>query len=397
MKNARKKTIVFSAIGLVVVMLSNCKLDDQILGNDVTTTNALVSQKVATAPNIDGAIDAIWANSPKFEFEAVVPDPSGDIFRGYVGNITSSITLRSMYDANNIYFLAEWIDPTESLIREPWYFDPTTKTWAQEKGAPTFSATGAITRGAFYEDKLAMLWNVNNSVSGWNNATCYKSCHTGLSAADGFGRHHTNSSTEKIDMWHWKVVRTGFPNGQFDDQYQDNTYANGRKSDDKTGGGYTDNKQTLVITGTATSVTVPKYVIPNATNYYWILQSEIDGGTAKLITAVDANGVLAYEGGTIDPNTDVAFQRDGAGVGAKVIPGIYTAPFVGSRGDITCSAVHTGEGWVLEFSRALKTDDVVNQDVDFSSLEDQYFGVGIFENAQIAHSIKANLLLKFQK
>jgi hypothetical protein len=50
----------------------------------------------------------------------------------------------------------------------------------------------------------------------------------------------------------------------------------------------------------------------------------------------------------------------------------------------------------MEFKRKLKTDDAA-YDVDFSSLEDQYFGFAIFENAQIAHSIKANLILKFQK
>jgi hypothetical protein len=30
-------------------------------------------------------------------------------------------------------------------------------------------------------------------------------------------------------------------------------------------------------------------------------------------------------------------------------------------------------------------------------LTDQYFGFAVFENAQIAHSIKPNLVLKFRK
>ena len=54
------------------------------------------------------------------------------------------------------------------------------------------------------------------------------------------------------------------------------------------------------------------------------------------------------------------------------------------------------EEWILEFKRALKTADAVN-DIDFSSLNNQYFGFAIFENAQIAHSIKPNLVLKFKK
>ncbi len=65
-------------------------------------------------------------------------------------------------------------------------------------------------------------------------------------------------------------------------------------------------------------------------------------------------------------------------------------------GDIICKPSYTGTGWILEIKRALKTRDTVN-DVDFSSLDDQYFGFAVFENAQIAHSIKANLVLKFKK
>jgi hypothetical protein len=306
--------------------------------------------------------------------------------------------LRSAYDNNSIYFLAEWADPTLSNLYTPWYFDPVTKTWAQESGAPTFSSSGAITRSAFYEDKVGMLWNINNSVNGWNNGTCYKSCHIGLPASDGSSRHFTNYPTEKIDMWHWKVVRGG-GNGSFqlDDQYQDNTYPNGRKSDAGTQA-YSNNRQTLVVTGSnpPVSINVPKYVIPNRTNYTHVSGAEVSDGTAQLITAVDSDGILSYAGGTVDGNTDTGFQRNGATVGAKAIPALVITGFDGSRGDISCKSSYTGTGWVLEFKRALKTTDNVN-DVDFSSLADQYFGFAIFENAQIAHSIKPNLVLKFKK
>lgn len=401
MKNL-KISLFLSLFVLIVLSLSYCKLDDQILGVDAPTTSSttLVSQKISTAPSIDGTVESMWDDVPKLIFEAAVPDPSGDLFRSYVGNVMPTITLRSVYDAENIYFLAEWPDPTESLIREPWYFDPASKTWKKESGAPTFSATnGSITRQAFYEDKAAMLWNVGNSVSGWNTATCYKSCHTGLAQTDGYARHHTNNSSERIDMWHWKSVRGGQNFGQFDDQYQDNTYPNGRKNDAGTGG-YSNNTQNLVITGSnpAVTVAVPKYVIPTRLNYNWILGSEISDGTAKQITAVDADGILTLsDGSTIDPNTDAEYQRKDAGLGSKAIPYIYMSAFVGSRGDVTCKAIHTGSGWVLEYKRALKTADTEKKDIDFSSLEDQSFGFAVFENAQIAHAIKPNLVLKFQK
>ncbi|MEX1241570.1 MAG: ethylbenzene dehydrogenase-related protein [Cyclobacteriaceae bacterium] len=387
----------FVVVGRMFLDLSSCTNEDQIIEpveviNDETD---LISVKVNAPPTVDGTVDPLWENSPKLQFSTAVPEVTGDVFRGYTANIIPSVTLRSAYDDNNIYFLAEWVDPTQSLAREPWYFDAATKRWKKESGAPAFSPTGSITRQAFYEDKFAMLWNVNNSVSGWNSGTCYKSCHTGLPASDGSSRHFTNFGTEKIDMWHWKSVRLN-PIGQFDDQHQSNLYPNGRKSDSSTSGGEKSNSQTLNQPGIG-DVSVPTYIIPGRTNYYWILQSEIDNSTALQVTAIDENGVLTLsDATTIDPNTDVAFQRDGSTVGAKVIPGIYTAPIVGSRGDITCRGIYTGTGWIVEYTRALKTADS-EFDIDFSSLSDQYFGFSIFENAQIAHSIKPNLVLKFKK
>ncbi|MBL7726635.1 MAG: hypothetical protein JNM68_03070 [Dinghuibacter sp.] len=392
-----------AAILMSVIYFTACTKGDQVLDLPQTPTSGITpgtdleTVKTTAAPAIDGSIDAIWDNAPKLQFSTAVPEVTGDIFRGYTGNIIPSVTLRSLYDDNNIYFLAEWLDPTQSLARQPWYFDPLTQRWAQESGNPTFSATGSITRMPFYEDKIALLWNVNNSVSGWNAATCYRSCHTGLPATDGSSRHFTNFASEKIDMWHWKAVRGGANgNFQFDDQYQDNTYPNGRKSDPGAQA-YSDNRQTLTITGTATSVTVPKYVIPGRTNYYWITGAEVSGGTAKTVTAVSATGVLTLnDATTIDPNLNTDYQRVGAGLGPKAIPGMNVTSYDGSRGDISCKSNYTGTGWVLEFKRALKTSDAV-YDVDFSSLANQYFGFAIFENAQIAHSIKPNLVLKFRK
>ena len=397
-----KSFLVITIIILFLGYAISCTKNDRVLIVGEPTANnetELVSVKVTTAPTIDGVIDGMWENSPKLQFSTAVPDVTGDVFRGYTGNIIPTVTLRSAYDATNIYFLAEWMDPTQSLTRLPWYFDPATQLWAQESGAPTFSTKGAITRLAFYEDKVAMLWNINNSVSGWNNATCYKSCHTGLPAVDGSSRHFTNFGTEKIDMWHWKAVRGGVNGGyQFEDQNQINKYPNGRQGDPGNDV-YANNVQSLVITGSSPAVTVsvPKYVIPAKLNYGWILGSEVTAGTAKLVTAVSSTGELTLsDATTIDPNVGTDYQRVGAGVGAKAIPGLTINSYTGSRGDIACKATYTGSGWILEFTRALKTADAI-YDIDFSSLADQYFGFAIFENAQIAHSIKPNLLLTFKK
>lgn len=392
---------IMGVSAITVIYLSSCTRTNHVLDLPAPPPGSsdLVSHMISTAPVIDGTIDPMWEDCAKIQFSTSVPEVTGDIFRGYTGNIIPSVTMRSAYDANNIYFLVEWMDPTKSITRQPWYYDTLTKRWAQEIGTFTFGTTGAVTRLPFYEDKIAFLWNINNSVNGWNSGTCYKSCHTGLPTTDGSSRHFTNYPSEKIDMWHWKSVRGGVNGGfQVDDQYQDNTYPNGRKGDPGNDV-YANNTQKLNITGLtpAVNVSVPKYVIPGKSDYGWITNDEVTAGTAKLVTAVDSNGVLTLsDASTIDPRTGNDYKRVGAGVGAKAIPGLTIGSYTGSRGDISCKAIYTGSGWVMEFKRAMKTSDNV-YDVDFSSLADQYFGFAIFENAQIAHSIKANLKLSFEK
>ena len=394
-----KQRNLIKALLIIAVIFTSCTHDNGVLvpiQNDPgpnISDKELIAKNVASGPVIDGVIDASWNDAQLLKTTVTVPDPGNQVFRGYEGN-TNEVSLRALYDNDYIYFLAEWADNNQSLNRQTWYFDPVTSLWQQESRTPTFNDDGVIIRKPFYEDKFAMLWNVNNSVQNWSVNTCFASCHTDLNEEDGYARHYTQPG-ETIDMWHWKSVRTDV-NFQADDQFQDDDFPNGRHGDDKVEGGYTNNKQDLTINGTSEVVSVPKYLIPGLTYYYWITQDEIDDGTAKLITEVDIDGVLFYDGGSIDPNVETAFQREGATTGAFGIPSVYTTEFIGSRGDITAKGVYNGSGWILEMKRKLKTDDTEAQDVDFSSLEDLDFGISIFDNAGIAHGIKANLLLKFE-
>jgi len=77
------------------------------------------------------------------------------------------------------------------------------------------------------------------------------------------------------------------------------------------------------------------------------------------------------------------------------MPSITTTAFVGSRGDITCGQTYTGNGWILEFKRKLDTGH--SDDVAFDTTQEYPFGLGIFDNAAIAHAIKPFLNLKFEQ
>lgn len=427
---------------LTLGYLASCTKNDQYIGPKAKVSETtLISKKVTAGPTVDGTVDASWNDAAKINVTPQVPDPGNGMFTGYIGE-TYPVSLRSMYDNQYIYFLAEWNDASKSLGVATWYFNPTTKRWLQESSSgKTFDANGVVTRDCNSEDKFSMLWNVDNSTSKFTAQTCYSSCHIFTPYMDysvtpavmktnaGSGNHYTNGANEKIDMW-WCHMNKDLVFNQMDDNYQDwaggpgvtnlvGGSGNGRKVDGiyVTGKsstwpnaptytttpaqGSTTNRQNLKLNDTGVVVTVPMFIIPDAVNCYAIKASDtLAGGIAKKVTKVDLNGVLYYAGGSIDPNIGTDYlQLAGVygGDGPKCFPSYIVAPLINERADITCTAIYTGSGWVMEFKRLLKTADVMKQDIDFSSLQDQPFGVAIWNNSNYQHGIKPNLLLKFEK
>jgi len=426
---------VMTSIILIIGYVVSCTKKDQVIGvTETASTTDLVSYKTSTAPTIDGTVDAVWANATKLEFTPQVPDPGNGLFAGYIGT-TYPATLRSMYDDQYIYFLAEWNDASNYVV-QPWYFNPTTLRWAQRGNARQFDANGVMLKEGMGQDQLAMLWNIDNSTPKFVTQTCYASCHLftpyrnylGQMVANASANHYTNGANEKIDMW-WCHLNKDLVTSQMDDQYQDwaggpsvtdtvGGSGNGRHADDlippspfsssyintntNPSNGAFNNSQSLKLDGTGAAVTVPKWIIPEAVNQnYYLATDTLTGGKALKVTGISSAGVLTYVGGTLDP-TGKAEYLDNAGttpsVGSKCFPSFIAAPLTGGRGDIKATGIYTpGKGWVLEYKRLLKTPDVLKQDIDFTSLSDQPFGVAIFNSSNYQHGIKPNLLLKFQK
>ena len=425
------------AIGYVV----SCTKDDQIL--DVAQTNNstdLIAIKTTTAPVMDGAIDAAWQNATKLNFQPIVPDPGNGLFAGYIGDVYKT-TIRCMYDDQYVYFLAEYNDNTKNTNVTPWYFDSTTKRWNQEGSSKAYDVNGALTRVGFGEDKMAMLWNIDKSTPKFISQTCYASCHIFSPYMDysvtpsvyksnsNNGNHYTNGVNEKIDMW-WGHLSKDLVFNQMDDNYQD--WAGGPSITNLTGGnangrhvdgitvtgnsttwpyrpnystaaaqGSFNNRQSLKLDGTGSTVTVPMWIKVDATNYNYILATDTASGAAKKITGVSSNGVLYYGvNDSINPNVGTDYLRSGNAVtgtvGAKCFPSYIASPLINGRADITCAAVHTGSGWIVEYKRLIKTSDVLKQDVDFTSKEDFPFGFAIWDGSNNQHAIQPNLVLKFK-
>ncbi len=319
--------------------------------------NTLLALKAATAPKLDAlADDAAWSKAPTLSVK-----PSGG--QNFKDGSTSA-TLKAVYTSDTIYFLLQYEDPTMSLRRSPFVKQPD-GTW--KKLADPDDKGGDNNK--YYEDKFAMIWNINNSIKGFDSAGCFATCHAG-EPNKPFGNKYTASAGEIGDIWHWKSVRTGVSVGQLDDQYVDDTRWDkdkapdaGRKSDDKTSGGYVD---------IALKDAKPEFMNKDA-------KPANKGGTYWL------------------KDTDKVAFDDSKFVAGDEVASILVAPFTGDRGDITAASAWKDGKWTIAFSRKLTTGS--KTDVQFNSLDGTYtFGIALFDNAQVRHAFNNGALkLQFAK
>lgn len=313
--------------------------------------DGLVSVKVAAPVQLDGVVEAAWEQAPAMK---LVLDKTPYKPEDYKGMTSTEIVLKSAYDAENVYFLLQYKDPTRSVARAPWV-KQADGTWKQLKQV---DATGHD--NTHYEDKLSILWDIN--ARGFAKLGCAVVCHATVNGKlNGIdekspGRKYTNKPGETVDMWHWKGVRTGAV-GQVDDQFiNDNDPKGdakdwGRQPDTKTGGGNSDNMNA--------EKTGPAFMNPDPKdeNRYWIHDD-------KKVPFVDT-----FKAG-------------------DVVAGMIVKPFEGSRGDIACASKWADGMWTIEVKRKLVTtgEKAAEQDVQFSDLTKAYtFGVAIFDNSQINH------------
>ncbi len=311
---------------------------------DAQQKNVLVAKKVVAAPPTEPALSGAWKDAPALTVRVL----GG---KNLPGGATD-VTLRAVYTGDTLYFLVQYKDATQSFHRSPWVkqADGSWKklTDPDDKGGDN---------NKYYEDKMAMIWNINSPA--FEQKGCMAACHTG--EGKPFGNKYLPNPGERADIWHWKSVRTGTV-GQVDDQYLDDTRYDpvkaqeaGRKSDPKTGGGYVDN--------VSDDKKGPKWALKGnkPAPPYWILDAEKE------------------------PFDDSKYRA------GDEVPGIIVAPFTGDRADIGVKSVWKDGVWTLVFWRKLVTNS--EYDVQFNDMKKPYaFGVAVFDNAQVRHAYTPGVL-----
>lgn len=318
----------------------------------------LTAARTAQPVEVDGTLEEAWRKAVplKLRLDQLTYQPSS----GYPGINETELEIRSLYDEDHVYFVFRWRDPTESLARWPWVKQQD-GSWVQSARLDT---TGH--ENVFYEDKFSVAWYLNEK--GFPKKGCEQSCHiTDNGKIDDIpdgsaGRHFTFSAGEKVDVWHWKALRTGTV-GRIDDQLFDHSRDDarewGRKSDENAGGGYKDNIPEGATAPITKAGSTPKWMdrMPRNNGRYWIRDED------KV------------------PFVDHFKPGD-------VVAGVIVKPYEGSRGDIQAHSAWKGGYWTLEVKRKRVTNwpKSQEQDVQFDDpAKVHYFGAAVYDNSQINH------------
>ena len=330
------------------------------------SADTLTAVKVAKTPQLTaGAADPAWARAKPLK----VALAGGQNFK----DGKTDVTLKAVYTADTLYLLVQYADPTQSVRRMP-FVKQADGSWQKlndpdDKGGDN---------NKYYEDKLAIIWNVNHTIKGFGEQGCMVACHAGEEGKP-FGNKYLANAGEIGDIWHMKSIRTGYI-GQADDQYLDNTRFDkdkapeaGRKSDPKLAGGYNDiklvngkpefmHKSGLpVATGKPVKVArTAKVALPQGPGYYLREEDKV-----------------AFDDAKFKPGDEV--------------PSILVAPFTGDRGDIAANIRWNKGQWTVVLARKLVTEG--KYDVQFADLKDKYeFGIAAFDNAQVRHAFHGGSL-----
>ncbi len=317
----------------------------------------LSAGKASAAPTLDGvADDAVWSSASAINIKAV----KGANFGG-TGETVG--TMKAAYMGDMVYFLMQWDDATLNYQRSP-YQKQADGSWKQLKDPDDKGGDN----NKYYEDKAAVIWNINDSIFGFDRRGCQIACHAG-EPGKPYGNKYTEEEGELGDIWHVKTVRMG-PVGHVDDQWLDHTRYDkekasgaGRHSDPKTGGGYTniglkDGKPEFMSKDAKPA---------NKGGTYWLMKDD----------------AVPFDDSKFQPGDEVA--------------AIMIAAPEGDRGDLKAGVKWADGKWTVEIARKLVTGS--EKDVQFDDMGKTYtFGVAYFDNAQVRHSyMEKPLKLEFAK
>lgn len=248
------------------------------------------------------------------------------------------VKVKAVYTkGGNISVLISWPDSDQSVTKEAWKFS--NGKWERQKGD---------------EDKVAFNWEIKR-IKNFATKGCAVVCHSEAKNQEDW-KYHTETATERGDMWIWKAYSTN-PLGYAEDGYVDD---DARKADSGTGKARkneaADKKKPKFMQDPAKKATLPGY----------LLDGEI----------VEIKDYSKFKNGDI-------------------VPSWILSKFSGSMSDVKANAKWANGRWTVMLQRKLETGDREN-DVQFDTRRDYNVGIAVFNNSTKHNSFNSPpLKLKF--
>jgi len=236
---------------------------------------------------------------------------------------TLEVRVRAVYTkGGNISMLVSWPDADRSMTKEAWKFSK--GKWEKQKGN---------------EDMVALNWEIKR-IKNFATKGCAVVCHSDARNKEDW-KYHSETATERGDMWIWKAYTTN-PLAHAEDGYVDD---DSRKADAGTG---------KAKKNEAADKKKPKFM----------------QDTAKKPTA---QGFLV-DGETVEIK-DYSKFKDG-----DVVPLWMLSKFSGSMADIKANAKWANGRWTVMLQRKLESGDKEN-DVQFDTRRDYTVGIAVFNDS----------------
>ncbi len=302
----------FSVAGLVALLILAGVVTVSAAGKGDTQVTA---KKVSSDPTDISSTE--WSSAK--EATLVNDGASGGPFE----KKTLEVKVKAVYTkGGNISVLVSWPAAKRSLTKEEWKY--MNGKWTKEKSD---------------DDKVAFNWEIKR-IKNFATKGCAVVCHSESKSQDDW-KYHTETATERGDMWVWRAA-TSNPLGHAEDGYVDD---DARKSDAGTGKARknesSDKRSPKFMQDPAKKPTAPG--------------SLVDGE------------IVEIKPGTKFKNGDV-------------IPSWILSKFSGSMADVKTKSQYANGRWTIMFQRKLETDDREN-DVTFDTRRDYSFGMAVFSNS----------------
>lgn len=343
---------------------------------DLRARAILNVEQVAVGPDLAKLLqDPIWRASRPTSVRTM----QGENFGG-TGETT--VEIRAVRDASNIYFAFRWWDPSRSLKRVPLI----KKADGWHVTDPNTAQADSI---AYYEDKLAVIFSKSDAFgSGGATHMGSKPLDDAPSPLNRRGLHYTTDGSY-IDMWQWKAARGGLLGVVEDMHIGPPTKASEAEAAGKAryqGGYWGDPGKSMYRYnfpfegpgGYQGPVTIPR--LPKDWRATVAALGPVD-------LAPDAGVSSASRWWMIEATETVPYSKeldDQIPVGT-VIPGVLiTGDYTDDRAGISAAAAWADDHWTLIASRKLTTGSKF--DADFTPGSRFFLYVSAFDHVQTRHT-----------